>query len=102
TTLQRIPNSIDNLSDRDPFVRAAAALPVDAHVLHHSIIGRIDPAIALEGSSDGIVPYASAHLGSAVSERVITSGHSVQEHPAAILEIRRILHVHRSTWGAAR
>ncbi|MFT4268167.1 MAG: alpha/beta fold hydrolase [Xenophilus sp.] len=94
TTLQRTPNSIDNLSDRDPFVRAAAALPIDAGMPHHSIIGRIDPAVALADSSDGIVPYASAHLGSAQSERVITSGHSVQEHPAAILEIRRILHLH--------
>lgn len=93
STLQRIPNSIDGLSDRDPFVRAAAALPLQAGLPHHSIIGRIDPAVPLADSSDGIVPYASAHLGSAQSERVITSGHSVQEHPAAILEIRRILHL---------
>ncbi|MDA7414913.1 alpha/beta fold hydrolase [Xenophilus arseniciresistens] len=91
STLQRIPNSIDNLSDRDPFVRAAAALPMAPGLPHHSIIGRIDPGIALAQSSDGIVPYASAHLDSAQSERVITSGHSVQEHPAAILELRRIL-----------
>ncbi|WP_225781713.1 triacylglycerol lipase [Xenophilus sp. Marseille-Q4582] len=94
STLARIPNSIDNLSDRDPFVRAAAALPIDPRVPHHSIIGRIDPAVPLEDSSDGIVPYRSAHLASAQSERVIPSGHSVQEHPAAILEIRRILHLH--------
>lgn len=102
STLQRIPNSIDNLSDRDPFVRAAAALPIAPGLPHHSIIGRIDPDIALAHSSDGIVPYASAHLDSAQSERVITSGHSVQEHPVAILELRRILQQALLPAGSAR
>jgi len=37
------------------------------------------------------VPYASAHLDGAQSEKVIPSWHSVQESPQAILEIRRIL-----------
>ena len=40
------------------------------------------------------MPYASAHLDGAVSEKVIASWHSVQETPEAILEIRRILHEH--------
>lgn len=34
---------------------------------------------------------ASAHLDGAQSEQVFPSWHSVQEHPQAILEIRRIL-----------
>jgi hypothetical protein len=38
------------------------------------------------------VPYRSAHLAGARSEKVIVAGHSVQETPQAILEIRRILH----------
>jgi len=38
------------------------------------------------------VPYRSAHLPDALSEKVITSGHSVQETAPSILEIRRILH----------
>lgn len=87
----RIPNSIDNLSDLDPFVRAAAQLPVSPRVRYHSIIGRERPEDALLQSSDGVVPYASAHLDGALSEKVITSRHSVQETPQAILEIRRIL-----------
>jgi pimeloyl-ACP methyl ester carboxylesterase len=87
----RIPNSIDNLSDRDPFVRAAAGLPISPRVRYHSIIGNHEPELPLEASSDGIVPYASAHLEGASSELVIRSTHSVQEHPLAILEIRRIL-----------
>lgn len=87
----RIPNSIDNLSDRDPFVRLAADLPISPAVRYHSIIGNDTPQVPLAQSSDGIVPYASAHLPGAVSELVVPSSHSVQEHPRAILEIRRIL-----------
>ena len=90
-SLLRIPNSIDNLSDKDPFLRATADLPIASNVRYHSIIGNDNPKLPLEDSSDGIVPYASAHLAGAESERVIPSGHSVQEQPQAIVEIRRIL-----------
>lgn len=89
--LFRIPNSIDNLSDQDPFIRATADLPISSFVRYHSIIGNDTPKLPLEESSDGIVPYTSAHLAGAESERVIPSGHSVQEQPQAIVEIRRIL-----------
>ena len=44
--------------------------------------------------SDGLVPYASAHLDGAVSELLVRSGHSVQETPEALHEMRRILHLH--------
>ena len=87
-----VPNSIDNLSADDPFVQAAADLPVSPGVRYHSIIARADAGVPLEASDDGLVPYRSAHLPGALSEKVVTSGHSVQETPAAILEIRRILH----------
>lgn len=40
------------------------------------------------------LPYTSAHLEGAQSEKIIPSWHSVQETPEAILEIRRILHQH--------
>ncbi|RIX85256.1 esterase/lipase family protein [Acidovorax cavernicola] len=87
----RIPNSIDNLSDRDAFVRLSSGLPLSPKVRYHSIIGNDTPGVPLAESSDGIVPYTSAHLDGAVSELVIPSAHSVQENPLAILEIRRIL-----------
>lgn len=87
-----LPNSIDNLSRDDPFVRAAATLPISPRVRYHTIIARRDPALPLAESDDGLVPYCSAHLPGAVSEKVIESGHSVQETAEAILEIRRILH----------
>ena len=99
--LLRIPNSIDNLSDSDPFVRLTSSLPLAPQLRYHSIIGDADPALPLADSSDGVVPYASAHLPGAASELVIESGHSVQEHPQAIIEIRRILHEQLVRSGAA-
>jgi len=93
-------NSIDNLSDQDPFVRLAAGLPISPAVPYHSIIGNDTPELALRDSSDGVVPYASAHLEGAASEKVVASWHSVQETPEAILELRRILHAHLAGMGA--
>ncbi|WMJ68093.1 alpha/beta hydrolase [Stenotrophomonas sp. 24(2023)] len=87
----RIPNSIDNLKASDPFVKAAAQLPIQPGLKYHSIIARRKPEVPLQQSDDGLVPYWSAHLDGAVSEKVITSGHSVQETPQAVLEVRRIL-----------
>lgn len=87
-----VPNSVDQLRDDDPYVMAAANLKISPSVQYHSIIARRDAKGPLEQSSDGVVPYLSAHLAGAQSERVIVSGHSVQETPQAILEIRRILH----------
>lgn len=95
----RIPTSIDNLSDRDPFVQAAAQLPISGEVRYHTIVGQSDMMLPLAQSSDSIVPYTSAHLEGALSERVIASGHSVQETPAAIVEIRRVLHEHLNDSG---
>lgn len=91
-SLLRIPNSIDNLSDADDYVRLVADLPIDARVRYHSIIGNHTPNVPLQDSSDGIVPYRSAHLDGAASELIVPFSHSVQEHPRAIVEIRRILH----------
>lgn len=99
----RVPNSIDNLDRNDPFMRAAADLPISPRVTYHSIIARARPDGRLEDSNDGLVPYASAHLPGAASETVIESGHSVQQTAQAVLEIRRILHAdlaERSAHGA--
>lgn len=87
-----VSNSIHNLDERDSFVQAASRLPISDRVRYHSIIARAEAAGPLEKTDDGLVPYRSAHLPAAVSEKVIVSGHSVQETAAAILEIRRILH----------
>ncbi len=86
------PTSIDNLRDTDPFIRATADLPISPQVRYNTIVGQYDPKVPLIDSDDGVVPYRSAHLPGAESEKVIPSWHSVQETPQAILEIRRILH----------
>lgn len=98
-----VSNSIGNLSDEDPFIVATENLPIAPDVRYHSIIGLYKPHGSLEQSSDGVVPYTSAHLAGAASEVVIPSWHSVQETPAAILELRRILraHLQRVDGGAA-
>jgi len=87
----RISNSIDNLSDSDPFIQVSSTLPMARRVKYHSIIARRKAEGALADSDDGLVPYWSAHLEGALSEKVIVSGHSVQETPEAVIEVRRIL-----------
>ena len=87
-------NGIANLSAKDSFIVNAAKLPISPAVPYHSIIGNDTPDLPLAEASDGIVPYSSSHLEGAASEKVIPSGHSVQETPEAILEIRRIMHLH--------
>ncbi len=86
-----IPNSIDNLNDSNVFMQLVSALPINPNIRYHSIIGNFTPKRPLSESTDGIVPYSSAHLDGACSELVVESFHSVQEEPKAILEIRRIL-----------
>ncbi|MEE7566139.1 alpha/beta hydrolase, partial [Xanthomonas sp. Kuri4-3] len=72
--------------------RATAGLPISPRVRYNTIVGHYKPDVPLADSDDGLVPYRSAHLDGAESEKVITSWHSVQETPQAILEVRRILH----------
>jgi len=98
-SLTRPFNSIYNLRSSDPFIRLAADLPISPRVRYHSIIANDTPDLPLAASSDGVVPYASAHLPGADSELVIPYGHSVQETPEAIIEIRRIMHLHLKELG---
>jgi triacylglycerol esterase/lipase EstA (alpha/beta hydrolase family) len=98
----RIPTSIDNLSDSDPFVKAAADLPISPAVHYHTIVGVYKSNGPLVDSSDGVVPYRSAHLEGADSELAIPAWHSVQETSGAILELRRILKLHAEAVTAGR
>ncbi|WP_425503443.1 esterase/lipase family protein [Rhodanobacter panaciterrae] len=98
----RVPNSIDNLSDTDPFIVAAANLPISPRVRYHTIVGVYKSTGPLATSSDGVVPYQSAHLAGADSELAIPSWHSVQDTPAAILELRRILALHAAAVRTAK
>lgn len=91
---RQAPTGVDLLRDTSPYLRATFQLPIVAGVRYHSIIARRSAEGALQDSNDGLVPYTSAHLPGAASELVVPSGHSVQETPQAILEIRRILRDH--------
>ncbi len=73
-----------------PFIKTLASIPVDPGVKAHSIIA-VDQEGPLEEGKDGVVAYVSAHIEEAISEKVVRSGHSVQGHPEAIEEVRRIL-----------
>jgi hypothetical protein len=66
-------------------------MPISPAVRYHSIIANNTPGVPLADSDDGLVPYRSAHLDGAESEKIIPFSHSVQETPQAILELRRIL-----------
>ena len=98
----RIPNGIDNLSDTDPFIVAAANLPISPRVRYHTIVGVYKSKGPLQDSDDGLVPYKSSHLDGADSELAVPSWHSVQETPAAILELRRILRLQVAALDEAR
>ena len=89
--LRRPPTSIAGLSPRSPFLRALNARPIN--VPHHTILGDRGRGDS-PNSSDGVVPYTSAHLSTAESELVVPSDHGSFRHPAALSEMRRILREH--------
>jgi len=89
----KMPTSVDGMSPKSPFLLKLAELPVAPPIKAHSIIaikGDDEPP----AGSDGVVKYSSAHLDYVESELIVRSGHSSQDKPAAIEEVRRILHEH--------
>lgn len=84
----------NDLSDQSTFMQLTHAIEPVAGFKYHSIMGNHtqsqDPAVM----SDGIVPYKSSHLEHAISEKIISGGHSIQETPEAIHELQRILRAH--------
>ncbi len=85
---RRLPTSIHGLSPSSPFLEVLNASPLAVPV--HSIIGTRG-AGDIATSSDGVVPYSSAHLPDAESEVVVPTGHGAFRHPEALAEIVRIL-----------
>src|SRR5262249_13685218 len=96
--------SIDLLDPESPALQLLAHRPRPATVSYHSVIGVTGRSTLLVERllgggycqpSDGVVPYASAHLDSAESGVVVPADHyPVHHHPLAILEVRRILLEH--------
>ncbi|MGE0086349.1 MAG: esterase/lipase family protein [Desulfococcaceae bacterium] len=89
----KMPTSLDGMSPSNPVLKSLAAIPVEPGVTSHSIIAVKDTGDPYQ-SNDGVVEYRSAHLDGVVSEFIIQSGHSCQEHPLTIEEVRRILIEH--------
>ena len=96
--LRRIPNSIDHLAPNNRFVRAINTIPINSRVPVHVISGDRgkggNPDKTPPVKSDGVVPYWSSHIPTAVSEKVVPSDHAAHQNPEAIAEICRILKSH--------
>lgn len=90
---KRLPTSLDQLAWEHPELQALVALGIDPRVTYHSIIADLRDPPLVDGT-DGIVPYASAHLDGASSELLVHGGHLCQTHPLVIREVGRILTEH--------
>jgi pimeloyl-ACP methyl ester carboxylesterase len=98
---RRLPSSIETLEPDSKILEALLHMPTDpTAVTFHSIIGSNRPGGPRE-STDGVVPYHSAHIDGVASELVVPSDHSVQKSQDAIREVRRILLEHLGTSQAA-
>lgn len=89
-----IQNGPSDLSKKSKFMELTASIPPEKGLVFHSIMGNITKSDDPNVITDGIVPYKSAHLDGAVSEKIFTGSHSIQETPEAVLELRRILRQH--------
>jgi pimeloyl-ACP methyl ester carboxylesterase len=85
--------SVQAMTPGSPLVTLLAPAPLAPGVIGHSIIA-VQGDGPLEQETDGVVAYSSAHLEGMASELVVRSGHSVQQSPEAIEEVRRILFEH--------
>lgn len=94
-----IQNGPSDLSKNSKFTELTEdILPVKGFK-YHSIIGNNTDSTDPQLMSDDVVHYNSAHLDGAVSEKIIKGGHSIQETPEAVLELRRILRLHLQDLG---
>jgi hypothetical protein len=86
-----IPRSTDNMSPDSEFIKTFSSIPIASGIIAHSIIAVDNPEDPKEEWDDGVVAYSSAHIDGVASELIVHSGHSAQESPLAIEEVRRIL-----------
>lgn len=89
-----IQNGPSDLSHNSKFTQLTKNVMPKQGMIYHSIMGNNSDTTDFSIISDGIVPYESAHLDGAASEKIIKGGHSIQETPEAVLELRRILRLH--------
>jgi len=89
-----IQNGPSDLSHQSKFMELTKNINPHQGLVFHSIMGNITKSDDPNVITDGIVPYKSAHLEGAKSEKVLSGGHSIQLTPQAVLELRRILREH--------
>ena len=94
-----IQNGPSDLSENSKFTALTEDIQPSKNIKFHSIIGNTVDTQDTKLMSDDIVSYESAYLNGAVSNKVIKGGHSIQETPEAVLELRRILRLHLSDLG---
>lgn len=97
-----IQNGPSDLSHNSKFTELTEDVQPRKGLVFHSIIGNSTNSTDPDIMTDGIVPYRSAHLEGAASEKIIKGGHSIQETPEAVLELRRILREHLINLGLYR
>ncbi len=94
-----IQNGPSDLSYQSKFMELTKDVTPRKGLAFHSIIGNATKSDDPNLITDDVVPYKSAHLDGAVSEKIINGGHSIQETPEAVLELRRILRLHLTQLG---
>jgi len=98
---RRYATSVAQLGLTNPVLQAIDRLPIAPTVPYHSIIGYNGKEPLPEGG-DGVVPYLSAHVDGAMSELIVSSGHTAQETEAAVAEMHRLLALHYNEYAAER
>ncbi|MQW91541.1 alpha/beta hydrolase [Acinetobacter wanghuae] len=94
-----IQNGPSDLSKNSKFTQLTKDITPYKGFKFHSIMGNNTGLDDLNLITDDIVPYRSAHLEGAISEKILKGGHSIQETPEAVLELRRILRLHLTELG---
>ncbi|WP_353140717.1 esterase/lipase family protein [Acinetobacter pragensis] len=94
-----IQNGPSDLSYKSKFIALTENIMPKPGMKYHSIIGNATKSDDLNLITDDVVPYKSAHLDGALSEKILKGGHSIQETPEAVLELRRILRLHLTELG---
>ncbi|MBR5757689.1 MAG: hypothetical protein IKX88_03725 [Thermoguttaceae bacterium] len=97
-TLLETNTSVDSLSPKCPIFAALDECEIPENVALNNIVGVL-PKLAnrtfMSKKSDGIVEFWSSHRDDAESEKEVAASHvDVHAHPAAILELKRILTLH--------
>jgi hypothetical protein len=81
------------MSPDNPVLLKLADIPPAPGVTAHSIIAAKEPE-KLPDCDDGVVKYSSSHVSYSKTELIVKSGHTCQDKPPAIEEVRRILLEH--------